>query len=171
LVFACGRIYLNDEIDAGQTIDIGQIEGAFVQGWGWLSMEELVFGDPSHPWLRPGSMLTKGPGTYKIPAFDDAPLDFRITLLGEAANPFSVHSSKAIGEPPFFLAASAFFAARSAAAAARDGSEVATPASAGSKYLALYAPATSERLRMACADAITASAAQKHGTFQPKGSW
>jgi len=41
-------------------------------------MEELVFGDGSHPWVRPGHMFTKGPGTYKIPAFDDAPVDFRV---------------------------------------------------------------------------------------------
>ncbi len=57
---------------------MGQIEGAFVQGWGWLSMEELVFGDEAHKWVRPGHLFTKGPGNYKIPAFDDTPLDFRV---------------------------------------------------------------------------------------------
>jgi len=50
----------------------------YLQGWGWLSMEELSFGDASHKWVRPGHLFTKGPGTYKIPAFDDAPTDFRV---------------------------------------------------------------------------------------------
>jgi xanthine dehydrogenase/oxidase len=52
----------------------------YLQGWGWLSMEELSFGDSSHKWVRPGHLFTKGPGTYKIPAFDDAPTDFRVSF-------------------------------------------------------------------------------------------
>ncbi len=152
-------------MDVGQSInpaiDVGQIEGAFVQGWGWLSMEDLN-------WTPRGQLFTRGPGTYKIPAFDDAPVDFRVTLLDRASNPFSVHSSKAIGEPPFFLAASAFFATRNAIKAAREHrvSDI--------DHFTLYAPATSERIRMACLDEFTAAAmgpAKGDKTFQPRGSY
>ena len=59
---------------------------------------------------QPGNLFTRGPGAYKIPSFNDVPSDFRVTLLKDATNPVAVHSAKAIGEPPFFLAASAFFA-------------------------------------------------------------
>lgn len=100
-------------MDVGKSInpaiDIGQIEGAFVQGYGWSTMEELIWGDKDHPWVRQGMLFTRGPGTYKIPAFNDVPLDFRVHLA-DTENPFAVHSSKAIGEPPFFLGAAALFA-------------------------------------------------------------
>ena len=73
-------------MDIGKSInpalDIGQIEGAFMQGFGWSTMEELVWGDSEHSWVRPGHLFTKGPGTYKIPAFNDVPKDFRIYLSG-----------------------------------------------------------------------------------------
>ena len=75
------------------TLDIGQIEGAFVQGYGWSTMEELVWGDTQHPWVRPGQLFTRGPGTYKIPAFNDVPADFRVRL-SDTENKFAVHSSK-----------------------------------------------------------------------------
>ena len=90
-------------------IDIGQIEGAFVQGMGWLTIEELVWGTKAHSWIKEGQLFTRGPGTYKIPSFNDIPQDFRVHL-SDTNNRFAVHSSKAVGEPPFFLAASVFFA-------------------------------------------------------------
>jgi xanthine dehydrogenase/oxidase len=90
-------------------IDIGQIEGAFMQGYGWSTMEELVWGDKEHRWVREGQLFTRGPGTYKIPGFNDVPLDFRVHLA-DTHNRFAVHSSKAVGEPPFFLGCTAFFA-------------------------------------------------------------
>lgn len=100
-------------MDVGKSInpalDIGQIEGAFVQGMGWTTVEELTWGDTQHPWVRPGQLYTRGPGTYKIPAFNDVPIDFR-THLFDGENKFCVHSSKAVGEPPFFLGAAVFFA-------------------------------------------------------------
>ncbi len=85
-------------MDVGQSInpalDIGQIEGAYIQGYGWATMEELIWGDAQHPWVRPsGSLFTKGPGTYKIPSFNDVPADFRVTLL-DKSNRRAVHSSK-----------------------------------------------------------------------------
>ena len=93
-------------MDVGKSInpaiDIGQIEGAYIQGYGYCSMEELVWGDSQHKWVRPGQLFTRGPGTYKIPAFNDAPLDMRVHLA-DTDNRFAVHSSKAVGEPPFYL--------------------------------------------------------------------
>jgi xanthine dehydrogenase/oxidase len=133
------------------TIDIGQVEGGFVQGLGWTCIEELVWGDKEHQWVRPGTLHTRGPGTYKIPTANDIPMDFRVTLLKDAPchrTPLA-HSSKAIGEPPFFLGASVFFALKEAVYAAR--------AEAGETgYFQLDSPATPEKLRMACADHLTA---------------
>jgi xanthine dehydrogenase/oxidase len=111
-------------------------------------------------------MFTKGPGAYKVPSFDDTPLDFRVRLLDGAGNPFAVHSGKAVGEPPFFLAASAFFAARNAVQAARADAD----GPGKSAFFALDAPATSERIRMGTGDDIAAAAGASK-TFKPKGSW
>ena len=68
-----------------------------------------------------GNLLTKGPGAYKIPGFGDVPAEFNVSLLRGASNPRAVFSSKAVGEPPLFLAASVFFAAKSAIGEARSG--------------------------------------------------
>jgi len=95
-------------VDVGASInpaiDIGQIEGAFMQGVGWSTIEDVMYADDDHTWIRPrGVVFTQGPGTYKIPAFNDTPEEFNVSLLENASNPLAVHSSKAIGEPPFFL--------------------------------------------------------------------
>lgn len=92
-------------VDVGRSInpalDIGQIEGAFIQGMGWSTLEEVVYGDDDHTWIRPkGRTFTTGPGTYKIPAFNDVPEELNVSLMDNVDNPFAVHSSKAIGEPP-----------------------------------------------------------------------
>jgi xanthine dehydrogenase large subunit len=92
------------------TIDKGQVEGAFLQGWGWLTIEELK-------WDEKGFLRTHSPDTYKIPACGDAPLEFRVALLENAAQDGVIHGSKAVGEPPFMLALSAVAALRSAVAA------------------------------------------------------
>ena len=129
-------------------IDVGQIEGGFVQGLGWLMLEELKWGDQAHPWVKPGKLFTCGPGTYKIPTANDIPADMRVSLLQGAGNPRAVYSSKAVGEPPFLLAMSVFFAAKEAVAAARaDGQAPEGP-------FVLDAPATPERLRLACGDDV-----------------
>jgi xanthine dehydrogenase molybdopterin binding subunit/xanthine dehydrogenase small subunit len=91
-------------------IDRGQIEGAFVQGAGWLTCEELK-------WNSEGRLLTHSASTYAIPAFSDAPLDFRVSLLKDAAQKSTIHGSKAVGEPPFMLAISVREALRDAVAA------------------------------------------------------
>ena len=104
--------------DAGRSlnpaIDIGQVEGAFIQGMDWLTTEEL--------WWNPGgSLKTHAPSTYKIPAVSDCPRDFRVKLYDNAdlnANATaSIHCSKAVGEPPLLLSFSVFFAIRDAASA------------------------------------------------------
>ncbi|KAJ0960491.1 hypothetical protein J5N97_001650 [Dioscorea zingiberensis] len=129
-------------------IDIGQIEGAFIQGLGWIALEELKWGDSNHKWIRPGNLYTCGPGTYKIPSANDIPTNFKVSLLKGAPNPKAIHSSKAVGEPPFFLAASVFFAIKDAIIAARAEENL-------SEWFPLDNPATPERIRMACVDDFT----------------
>lgn len=58
-----------------------QIEGAFVQGLGWVALEELKWGDADHKWIKSGNLYTSGPGTYKIPSVNDIPLKFKVSLL------------------------------------------------------------------------------------------
>ncbi len=92
-------------------IDLGQIEGGFVQGLGWLTHEELK-------WDEKGQLLTDGPATYKIPAIGDMPDVFNVELLADSPNAeATIFHSKAVGEPPLMLAISAFAAIRDAIAA------------------------------------------------------
>ncbi len=98
--------------DVGNSInpalDIGQVEGAYIQGVGWLTSEELKWDDK-------GRLLTDGPATYKIPAIADAPPIFNVALLDNAANSEpTVFRSKAVGEPPLMLGISAWCAIRDA---------------------------------------------------------
>ncbi len=101
--------------DVGRSInpalDIGQIEGGFIQGMGWLTTEELVYASD-------GRLATHAPSTYKIPAVSDLPRDFRVALFDNTNVEDSIHRSKAVGEPPLMLAFSVFFALRDAVAAA-----------------------------------------------------
>ena len=123
-------------------IDLGQVEGAFVQGYGWLTMEELV----CHPLT--GALLTHAPSTYKIPTANDTPAHFKIALY-EAPNPAdTIHRSKAVGEPPLLLPFSALLAIRDAVSAV-GGHRVDPP---------LRAPATPEAVLKAI-DAVMALAA------------
>ena len=111
-------------------IDIGQIEGAFVQGMGWLTTEELM-------WNEQGRLLSNNPATYKIPAINDAPKDFRVTLLPDAPNgEHTIYNSKAVGEPPFMLGMSVWSALKDAIASVGDYQH--SPA--------LNTPATPERV-------------------------
>ena len=90
-------------------IDIGQIEGGFIQGLGWLTTEELKWDDK-------GKLLTDGPCNYKIPAIGDTPKEFKVKLFGQSNKEDTVYNSKAVGEPPLMLAISAWAALRSAVA-------------------------------------------------------
>ncbi|MFI8465397.1 xanthine dehydrogenase molybdopterin binding subunit [Stutzerimonas stutzeri] len=95
-------------------IDIGQVEGGFVQGLGWLTMEELVWNDK-------GKLMTSGPASYKIPAVADMPLDLRVKLVENRKNPEdTVFHSKAVGEPPFMLGISVWCAIKDAVASLAD---------------------------------------------------
>ncbi|MEZ5912561.1 MAG: xanthine dehydrogenase molybdopterin binding subunit [Paracoccaceae bacterium] len=114
-------------------LDVGQVEGAYVQGAGWLTTEELV-------WDASGRLTTHAPSTYKIPACSDRPRIFNVALWDKGRNrEDTIYRSKAVGEPPFNLGMSAFFALSDAVAACGDGS----------LYPALDAPATAERVLMA----------------------
>jgi len=117
--------------DVGQSInpalDIGQIEGGFVQGMGWLTTEQLV-------WKADGHLATHAPSTYKIPAIGDIPEHLRVDLWREPNREDNVHGSKAVGEPPFMLAIGVFEALRDAVA------------QAGGQPEAMNAPATAEEV-------------------------
>jgi len=122
--------------DAGQSInpamDIGQIEGGYVQGAGWLTHEEIK-------WADDGRLASDGPATYKIPAIADAPLQMNVELLNDAPNEAStVFRSKAVGEPPLMLAISVFCAISDAVQAANPKcSELQAPATAESVLRAI----------------------------------
>jgi xanthine dehydrogenase large subunit len=118
--------------DAGTSlnpaIDLGQIEGGFLQGAGWLTSEELY-------WNEKGELQTHAPSTYKIPSVSDWPEHANIALLADSPNrEHTVYRSKAVGEPPLMLAISVFQAIRDACAACLPAG--ATPT--------LNAPATPE---------------------------
>ena len=93
-------------------VDIGQVEGAFIQGMGWLTTEELVW----HP--QSGKLTTHAPSTYKIPTANDCPPVFNVRLFDGPNVEDSIHRSKAVGEPPLLLPFSVFFAIRDAVSAA-----------------------------------------------------
>lgn len=124
IVHDCGR-------SLNPAIDRGQIEGAFIQGMGWLTTEELV-------WKPDGTLWTHAPSTYKIPVASDCPRVFNVQLWEGECIENSIHKSKAVGEPPLLNAISVFLAIRDAIAHARgDG-----------RAPDLEAPATSERILM-----------------------
>ena len=126
-------------------IDRGQIEGAFVQGMGWLTGEELK-------WSKDGRLLSHSASTYQIPAIGDAPAEFNVTLLKNAAQDGVIHGSKAVGEPPFMLAMSVREAIRDAIAAFSPNGKP--------KAVHLPSPATHEAIH-ACVKAVKAGAADE----------
>jgi xanthine dehydrogenase large subunit len=119
--------------DVGRSInpalDIGQIEGGFVQGMGWLTSEQLVWNDK-------GLLTTHAPSTYKIPTSGDVPAHFKVAFWPEPNREDNVFGSKAVGEPPFMLAVSVYEALRHAIAYTRSGTQA----------VDLTAPATAENL-------------------------
>jgi xanthine dehydrogenase large subunit len=119
--------------DAGRSInpaiDVGQIEGGFVQGMGWLTTEQLV-------WNAKGYLSTHAPSTYKIPATGDIPEHFKVDFWHEPNREDNVFGSKAVGEPPFMLAVSVWEALREAVACARGPGSV----------VEMDAPATAENV-------------------------
>ena len=131
-------------------VDLGQIEGGFVQGMGWLTSEELWFDDQ-------GRLGTHAPSTYKIPACSDRPEDFRMAIYERGENrEATIHRSKAVGEPPLMLAMSVFHAISDAVASLADYR----------LQPALDAPATPERILMAIED-IRRRSAEVRGGAEP----
>jgi xanthine dehydrogenase large subunit len=118
--------------DAGDpvspTVDRGQIEGGFIQGAGWLTLEELL-------WDGQGRLATAGASTYKLPSWSEVPDEFHVSFLPQAAEPGAVFGGKAVGEPPLMLAISVREAIRDAVAAFGSGGVV-----------TLASPATPERV-------------------------
>jgi xanthine dehydrogenase large subunit len=115
-------------------IDIGQIEGAFVQGAGWLTLEDLRWDS------KDGRFLTQAASTYKLPSFSEMPEVFNVTLMANATEEGAVYGSKAVGEPPLMLAFSVREALRQAAAAFGPSGvsvELASPATPEAVYWAL----------------------------------
>ena len=103
IVHDCGK-------SLNPAIDMGQIEGGFVQGVGWLTSEELW-------WNEKGELKTHAPSTYKIPTCSDVPSEFNVRIMESQANrEETIHRSKAVGEPPLMLGLSAFHAIRDAVA-------------------------------------------------------
>ena len=129
--------------DAGKSInpaiDKGQIEGGYVQGMGWLTMEECI-------WDKKGKFLTHGPSTYKIPVAGDIPEHFNVTLFDGSNLKPTPFNSKAVGEPPLMLALSTFFALRDVVSASADHQTV----------VHMSAPATPEKILMSCEKAKAA---------------
>uniref|UniRef100_A0A8C3E551 xanthine dehydrogenase n=1 Tax=Corvus moneduloides TaxID=1196302 RepID=A0A8C3E551_CORMO len=122
-------------------VDIGQIEGAFVQGIGLYTMEELKYSSE-------GVLYTRGPDQYKIPAVCDIPEQFSVSLLSSSQNPYAIYASKGIGEAGLFLGCSVFFALRDAVTGVRNERGL-------KKTFALNSPLTAEQIRASCADAFT----------------
>jgi xanthine dehydrogenase molybdopterin binding subunit/xanthine dehydrogenase small subunit len=135
---------VGESLNAG--VDRGQIEGAFVQGMGWLTGEELK-------WSKDGKLLTHSASTYQIPAIGDAPERFSVELLANAAQPGVIHGSKAVGEPPLMLAISVREAIRDAVAGfGAPGGEV-----------RLASPATHEAIRAAITTRLRTGATSSPG--------
>lgn len=172
-------------MDVGKSInpaiDVGQVEGAFIQGLGLFTIEEMQY-TPS------GQVLTRGPGTYKIPSFSSIPEEWNVALLRDAPNDRAVYASKAVGEPPLFLAASVYLALHAAIRAARYaavGIAQRHRARRGASLrrrdarrrrdaqlaldFRLDSPATAERIRLACGDPLVARV--PHEAVAPRKGW
>ncbi|KAL5010812.1 hypothetical protein ScPMuIL_013117 [Solemya velum] len=119
-------------------IDIGQIEGGFIQGYGMMTTEELSMSTDGRP-------LNLGPSTYKLPTVRNIPQKFNVSLLKDSKCERAVYSSKGIGEPPYLLAASVIMAIREAVRAARADNGL-------TGFFRFDCPATAERIRLACQD-------------------
>ncbi|MFB6532714.1 xanthine dehydrogenase molybdopterin binding subunit [Streptomyces noursei] len=129
-------------------IDIGQVEGGFVQGAGWLTLEDLRWDASDGP--NRGRLLTQAASTYKLPSFSEMPEEFHVTLLENATEEGAVYGSKAVGEPPLMLAFSVREALRQAAAAFGPGGtsvELASPATPEAVYWAIQAARRDEASR------------------------
>lgn len=124
---------VGDSVNPG--IDIGQVQGGFIQGVGWCTTEECK-------WDNQGNLLNHSPDTYKIPTIGDIPADFRVQLLKDAPNPKAIRKSKAVGEPPLMLSLSVWLAIKDAISAV--GNHRVEPT--------FYLPATNEKILISIED-------------------
>lgn len=138
------------KMDVGRSInhavDMGQIEGAFIQGMGLTTIENSL-------WLRrSGALATTGPGSYKLPGFKDVPQQFNISLLNDRdfSHLKTVKFSKGIGEPPLILGMAVHFAIRDALGYARKQHGIAL----GARDIPFISPLTTERIRIAVGDLL-----------------
>ncbi|XP_023366041.1 aldehyde oxidase 2 isoform X1 [Otolemur garnettii] len=122
-------------------IDIGQIEGSFIQGMGLYTTEELKYSPE-------GILYSRSPNEYKIPTITDVPEEFNVSLLPSSQTPLTIYSSKGLGESGMFLGSSVFFAIADAVASVRRERDIA-------EDFTVQSPATPEWVRMACADQFT----------------
>uniref|UniRef100_A0A8C8ZZL5 aldehyde oxidase n=1 Tax=Prolemur simus TaxID=1328070 RepID=A0A8C8ZZL5_PROSS len=122
-------------------IDIGQIEGSFIQGMGLYTTEELKYSPE-------GVLYSRSPDEYKIPAITDVPEEFNVSLLPSSQTPLTIYSSKGLGESGMFLGSSVFFAIADAVATVRTERDIA-------EDFTVQSPATPEWVRMACVDRFT----------------
>lgn len=132
-------------MDVGHSInpalDIGQVEGAFIQGMGLYTIEELSYSPQ-------GTLYSRGPNQYKIPAICDIPMEMHISFLPPSEHSNTLYSSKGLGESGVFLGCSVFFAIHDALRAARQEKGISGPCK-------LNSPLTPEKIRMACEDKFT----------------
>ncbi|XP_051841866.1 aldehyde oxidase 3-like isoform X2 [Antechinus flavipes] len=122
-------------------IDIGQIEGAFTQGLGLYTLEELKYSPE-------GVLYTRSSDKYKIPSITDIPVELNVSLLTSTKNPIAIYSSKGLGESGMFLGSSVFFAILDAVTTARKERGL-------TETFSMSSPATPELIRMICVDKFT----------------
>ncbi|NP_001075459.1 aldehyde oxidase 1 [Oryctolagus cuniculus] len=145
-------------MDVGYSInpalDIGQVEGAFIQGMGLYTIEELHYSPQ-------GILYSRGPNQYKIPAICDIPAELNVTFLPPSEKSNTLYSSKGLGESGVFMGCSVFFAIREAVCAARQARGLSAP-------WKLSSPLTPEKIRMACEDKFTKMIPRdKPGSYVP----
>ncbi|XP_052048190.1 aldehyde oxidase 4 [Apodemus sylvaticus] len=133
-------IFMDAAFSINPALDIGQIEGAFIQGMGFYTTEELKYSPK-------GVLYSRGPDDYKIPTVTEIPEEFYVTLV-RSRNPIAIYSSKGLGEAGMFLGSAVLFAIYDAVTTARKERGL-------SNIFPLNSPATPEVIRMACTDQFT----------------
>uniref|UniRef100_A0A8D0Q1B2 FAD-binding PCMH-type domain-containing protein n=1 Tax=Sus scrofa TaxID=9823 RepID=A0A8D0Q1B2_PIG len=133
-------IFVDAAFSINPALDIGQVEGAFIQGMGLYTTEELKYSPE-------GVLYSRGPDDYKIPTVTEIPKEFYVTLV-RSQNPIAIYSSKGLGEAAMFLGSSVLFAIYDAVTAARRERGL-------TKTFTLSSPATPELIRMTCVDQFT----------------
>uniref|UniRef100_A0A8D0UA48 FAD-binding PCMH-type domain-containing protein n=1 Tax=Sus scrofa TaxID=9823 RepID=A0A8D0UA48_PIG len=149
-------IFVDAAFSINPALDIGQVEGAFIQGMGLYTTEELKYSPE-------GVLYSRGPDDYKIPTVTEIPKEFYVTLV-RSQNPIAIYSSKGLGEAAMFLGSSVLFAIYDAVTAARRERGL-------TKTFTLSSPATPELIRMTCVDQFTDLKTNKNNLNENFGYW